>query len=361
MEIERLLESLTMLKNGLMARATGGGYSDEDYIKDRQPLLSNQNINKLMPTFVRTCRNTEEFWHYIQPKFKHYAERRDYIQNELEPVFSYLDKLLLEGDSEVLSQSHFELGERLGYGGYGNVFLYHHKLLDMDFAIKILDPIFASDEEQKTAENRFYREAKLLFDFSHDNIVKIFDIGVLGGKPFIRMELIKGGTFQDAIKKHGIISFKKSIKPIKHLLSGLEYAHSKGIIHRDLKPTNVMYTDDHNYKIIDFGISAFLETTGHTKLTKTGEAVIGGAYSDPVLTDNPKLKDVRSDIYSIAAIWYYLLIGKAPQGANIEKNLKETANLRDEEVKIILKCLSDNFEERYSSCSELLQLLEKYK
>jgi len=88
------------------------------------------------------------------------------------------------------------------------------------------------------------------------------------------MEYVDGYTLQDFVAKYGTVSFERSVKPIAALLSGLSYAHSAGIIHRDLKPTNFMVTKDGKFKIIDFGISAFLETENHTKLTKTGESVI---------------------------------------------------------------------------------------
>ncbi len=93
-------------------------------------------------------------------------------------------------------------------------------------------------------------------------------------------------------KKYGMLSFENSVNVIKTILSGLEYAHEKGIIHRDLKPSNIMFsTREKIFKIIDFGVSAFLDTENNTKLTKTGEVVAGGAFIDPALQENPKLRD----------------------------------------------------------------------
>lgn len=118
-----------------------------------------------------------------------------------------------------------------------------------------------------------------------------------------------------------------------------------------------MVTADGKFKIIDFGISAYLEIDGHTKLTKTGEALTGGAYTDPQLSENPKLRDVRSDIYSVGAIWYYLLVGHAPMGGDLRRNLLASGNATELEAGIILKCLSSRLEDRYSNCDELLNLL----
>ncbi len=138
--------------------------------------------------------------------------------------------------------------------------------------------------------------------------------------------------------------------------NGLEYAHGKGIVHRDLKPSNVVFsTKEKLFKIIDFGVSAFLDTDNNTKLTKTGEAVAGGAFIDPLLQENPKLRDCRSDIYSIGAIWYWLLCGRAPHGGDMKSYLGNAApHLLDEQIDVVMKCLAGDLEDRYRNCRELL-------
>ena len=131
------------------------------------------------------------------------------------------------------------------------------------------------------------------------------------------------------------------------------------MIHRDLRPSNIMYSEhDKKFKIIDFGVSAFLDTDNHTKLTKTGEHVAGGVFIDPLLQHNPRMRDIRSDIYSVGAIWYYLLCGRAPSGSDMREYLeKANPKLKIDEIDIIMKCLSTNIENRYSSCDELLPIV----
>lgn len=227
----------------------------------------------------------------------------------------------------------------------------------MDFAVKLFDPIFVSDEENIEGEKRFFREAKILFSLSHDNIIRVYDIGRYNGQPYIRMEYVDGDNMQEYIVKNGAVSFKRSLKPIIALLQGLSYAHSLGIVHRDLKPINFMVTSDGKFKIIDFGVSAFLEIDGHTKLTKTGEKVSSGVYTAPELSENPKLRDIRSDIYSVGAIWYYLLVGHSPAGSDVKDVLLKSGNATELEANIIMKCLSNSIEERYSNCDELLKII----
>ena len=111
------------------------------------------------------------------------------------------------------------------------------------------------------------------------------------------------------------------------------------------------------FKIIDFGISAFMDINGHTRLTKTGERVAGGSFIDPQLQINPLLRDVRSDIYSVGTIWYYLLTEQVPSGADMEQNLCNIARISGAQASVILKCLSYNLDDRYNSCLELIKLL----
>lgn len=89
-----------------------------------------------------------------------------------------------------------ELGQRVGSGGFGTVYRQHHKLLDMDFAVKVFEPVFVSKDENIDGERRFFREAKMLFRLNNEQIVRIYDVGRIDEKPFIRMEFLDGYTLQ---------------------------------------------------------------------------------------------------------------------------------------------------------------------
>ena len=358
MSNEKMLEAARRLKQGLIAKATDGEYLDNDYQNDVRMLSSDSRIVKMLPTIVLSNRSTSDFRREMQAGFQHYADRRKFIKEKIDPIISYLESINNGEDAFVHDPQIYDEGEKIGLGGFGTVYKYHHKLLDMDFAVKRFEPYFASDADAIEGEKRFFREAKILFSLNHPNIVRVYDIGRYKGQPYIRMEYVEGTTIQDYIKRHGAVSFDRSKKPIIALLEGLSYAHDKKVIHRDLKPTNFLVTNDGQFKIIDFGISAYLEADSHTKLTKTGEQITGGAYTDPQLEINPKLRDVRSDIYSVGAIWYYLLVGFAPMGGDIKENLIQAGNATELQSSIILKCLSNKIEDRYNSCKELLAILK---
>lgn len=357
MNSNELIDKLEQLKTGLIAVATDGSFDPKEYTELRSVIISSPLLKEHIPSDLKSCRTPLEYRRNMQAQFTHYADRRRSIAEDINGLISIVE----DHPSDLLaSNDSLCLIDRLGNGGFGEVFLYHHKVLDLNFAIKFFSPLFVSPEEQSAGEQRFFREAKILFSLHHDHIVQIYDAGYFEGKPYIRMEYIQGYDLNKMLEKYSLIPFKKSLIPIYQILCGLEYAHSKGIIHRDLKPSNIMFSEvEKSFKIIDFGISAFLDTDGHTKLTKTGEQVAGGAYIDPQLQINPRLRDKRSDIYSVGAIWYYLLTGRVPSGADLSQQLQTIASIDEKETQIITRCLSYNPDDRYDNCSQLMERISE--
>ena len=288
--------------------------------------------------------------------------RGSLIPAHTEKIKLYYRKPLFIPDGVMPMAELHALGEEmevLGRGGFGEVYRYRHPILEMDFAVKVFNPIFASDEDRIEGEKRFFREAKMLFRLNHPNIVRIYDVGRIKGRPFIKIEFVDGKTLDKVHQQYSNLPFANAGRAILQILSGLQHAHESGIIHRDLKPTNVMVaTEGWKCKIIDFGISAFMDTEGYTKLTKTGEQIAGGAYIDPELMRRPDLRDVRSDIYSVGAIMYFLLCGHPP-GPDAEAYLKKSnEHLKDSQIAIVMKALSSDIYNRYKTCDEMLAALK---
>lgn len=354
-----LIDMLDEYKIGLLSKATDGTIDSQYYIRTRSILLENISSKEQIPKFIRSCRTADEFRRYMQNESDNYAGRRKLITDSINSLMEYIEENFVEEQDPFLQIKQYKRVEQIGSGRFGSVFKYHNDCLNMDFAVKVYSPIFVSSDEQKNGERRFFREAKMLFQLNHMNIVKIYDAGRISEGPFIRMEYIEGYDLNGLQKKYGMLSFEYSIKVIKHILNGLEYAHEKGIIHRDLKPSNVIFsTEEKIFKIIDFGVSAFLDTDNNTKLTKTGETVAGGVFIDPLLQENPKLRDCRSDIYSVGAIWYWLLCGRAPHGSDMKAYLQNASpQLTDKQIGIVMKCLAGNLDDRYEDCEELLRII----
>jgi serine/threonine-protein kinase len=176
---------------------------------------------------------------------------------------------------------------------------------------------------------------------------------MLGQRPFIRMEFFDGMDLNAVLRKYGTFSPAKSLSIIRLLAAGLAHAHAAGVVHRDLKPANIMIAKPEQLRIIDFGMGVFVEKDLYTRLTKTGQAAVGGHYTAPELVEDPRLIDIRSDIYSIGAVWYELLVGRPPVGAEATDVLRRNKSIPESHTNMILRCLAD-VDNRYSAAEELI-------
>src|SRR4028118_66987 len=317
-----LREVVEELKSGLTRRATGGVFEDEEYRRLRKLLLGS-SVAPLVPEFVRKSRDLGDFWAFIQPLFPSYRERRSYLNEHFEKLFEQVDTTALE------QVANFEIGEPLGRGGFGEVYRFRHRLLQIDFAVRLFAPIYGGIESGHM--DRFFREARILFALNHPNIIRVFDVGIYQDRPFIRMELFAGQTLNDVLKARGRLSPKYARAIVARIAEGLDHAHSKGVIHRDLKPSNVMVAKPKQLRILDFGLGVFIEEDIVSRVTKTGESVVGGYYTAPELLQDAKLLDPRVDIYSVGAIWFNLITGRAPAGVDVAEALDSEVELSNSE------------------------------
>lgn len=353
-EIDDILLVVEQFKMGLIARATGGDFKDSEYTRFRKIVMNIPGIENLIPRFLKLCRNPDEFWAYISGEASTYKDRRLIIGEAINPILEFLEHENSEGALEF-NKNYLEI-KTIGQGGFGLVYLYEHKLLKLPFAVKVFAPAFYEGGEKEL--ERFFQEARMLFKLQHQAIIKVYDAGLMGQRPFIRMEYFEGQNLNQALIKHGTINSKKALTLIKAITEGLEHAHEKvGIIHRDLKPSNIMVAKPNIFKIIDFGLGVFIENELHSRITKTGENIIGGYYNAPELIQNPKLVDKRSDIYSIGAIWFTILTGQPPAGTTIIDQLNDL-NLTPDYINCINKCLA-SVKNRYENCTILLEEITK--
>ena len=163
MGVRELTIAAERLKQGLLAKATDGEYTDRSYEADLAILKADKRIAKMIPPIIQANRTTADFRRAMQADYPHYADRRKYINEQLAPIFEYLHSIETGTDdfSQLITED--EIGERIGHGGFGCVCKYHHKLLDMDFAVKLFEPIFVSNEENLAGENRFFSRSQDTF------------------------------------------------------------------------------------------------------------------------------------------------------------------------------------------------------
>ena len=212
----------------------------------------------------------------------------------------------------LLAHKKYKLMERLGAGGMGQVFLCEHIRMKRLVALKVLPTDKLKDDQ--SALERFDREARAAAALDHPNIARAHDIDTDGKLHFLVMEFVDGSSLQEVIKKHGPLEIARACHYIRDAAEGLQHAHQAGWVHRDIKPGNLVLARDGTVKILDMGL-ARLFADDSDDLTKKYEknAVLGTAdYLAPEQATHSSDVDIRADIYSLGATFYFLLTGKPP-------------------------------------------------
>ena len=239
--------------------------------------------------------------------------------------------------------SHYQVIEKLGAGGMGDIYKAQDARLHRMVAIKVLTNASAGDSDRR---RRFIQEAQAASGLNHPNIITIYDIVSEEDSEYMVMELVSGKTLADLIPPGGV-GVAKTLQYSTQMADALRAAHAAGIVHRDLKPGNVMVTDSGLVKILDFGlakINVAAELTDETQTLEAAPLTVEGsilgtvAYMSPEQAQGKKV-DARSDIFSFGVVMYEMLTGtKAFSGDSAITTL--TAILRDE-VKPIAELVPD--------------------
>jgi tetratricopeptide (TPR) repeat protein/tRNA A-37 threonylcarbamoyl transferase component Bud32 len=263
----------------------------------------------------------------------------------------------------------YEVLAVLGRGGHGIVYRARHLKLKRVAALKML----LTGEYASPAElARFTREAEAIAALQHPNIVQIYDVGEVDGRPYFTMEYVGGGSLTQ--KQAGVPQpAKYSAALIESLARAVDTAHLAGIVHRDLKPGNVLLTADGTPKIADFGLARHFE--GRADIT-LGPAKVGTpSYMAPEqVIGRPGTVGPAADVYALGATLYELLTGRPPFSAETvtetERQVlaQEPASPsrlnatvpRDLET-ICLKCLQKEPARRYESAAALADDLARFR
>jgi serine/threonine-protein kinase len=223
---------------------------------------------------------------------------------------------------------HYEVQEKLGQGGMGEVYRALDKNLGRQVAIKILPEEFSRDPERLA---RFEREAKLLATLNHPNIAAVYGFEEAKGLRFLVMELVEGQTLQTRLDK-GALPVDEALGTCRQVAEGLEAAHERGVVHRDLKPGNIMITPEGKVKILDFGLAKAYtgESTGidiansptiTAQMTEPGVILGTAAYMSPEQARGRSV-DKRADIWAFGCILYECLTGeRAFRGETVSDTL----------------------------------------
>jgi serine/threonine-protein kinase len=214
----------------------------------------------------------------------------------------------------------YQLISQLGQGGMGSVWRAVHKELGTPAAVKLIDPIIASNPE---ALARFKREAQAAASLRSSNVVQILDYGVDLGTPYIVMELLDGENLAMRLARGGRLSPEATASILSQVGRAVSKAHGAGIVHRDLKPDNIFIVregEDEIAKVLDFGIAKQThtrETMTHGVQTQVGTMLGTPYYMSPEQVSGKREVDHRTDVWALAVIAFECLVGRRPFEADM--------------------------------------------
>ncbi len=282
-----------------------------------------------------------------------------------------------------------EVLELIGHGGMGAVYKARQKSLERLVALKILAPQHAANPD---FAERFAREAKVLAEVSHPNIVTVHDFGQAGQAEkfyFLTMEFVDGVNLRQAMTA-GRLTPSQALAIVPPICEALQFAHDRGIVHRDIKPENLLLDKEGRVKIADFGIARMLRVTlavegggvhgihgkngidgddqtnsspdSHSshhshEIGLTQESVLGTpSYMAPEQRDRPSSVDHRADIFSLGVVLYEMLTGELPGSQLQPPSRKVQIDVRLDEI--VLRALDAKPELRFHTATEFRQQVE---
>ncbi len=254
----------------------------------------------------------------------------------------------------------------LGQGGMGRVYKAYDKDLDRTVAIKVVREGAIGESD---ALKRFKQELVLASKISHKNILRIHDMGDVGGLRFISMAFVEGKDLQHIIRENPKMPLDRLLNFSRQIAEALAAAHAEGVVHRDLKPQNLLVDKNDQIFVCDFGLAKSFEE-GAIGMTRTGAFLGTPRYMSPEQVEG-KPADGRADLYAFGLILYEMVIGDVPftgestlkvMYQRIQEKPKSPKVLRPDLpnwlVKIIMRCLERDPNDRYQNAYEILADLQ---
>ena len=257
----------------------------------------------------------------------------------------------------------YEILAKLGQGGMGAVFRATQLSMGRTIALKILPPRLAKNKEYV---ERFFREARSAAKLDHPNIVQAIDAGLADGYHYFAMEFVEGKSVEDMLQGGAALPEKQALEIVRDIGRALNYAHEAGIVHRDIKPANILLTAEGVAKLADLGLARETATTA-ANLTQAGFAIGTPDYISPEQVRGEKDLDGRSDVYSLGATLYHMLVGQPPSAGGtgnevMAKHLAEPvpdARRANPQVsraaaRVAWKAMAKDRERRYKTAGEMV-------
>jgi len=307
-----------------------------------------------------------------------------YIPNYVAAMLAIVPAVVLHRMRRQIAEARalgsYELVERLGAGGMGEVWRASHRMLARPAAIKLIAPDAIAGARSSEADElvkRFEREAQATASLSSPHTVELYDFGVTDdGTFYYVMELLQGIDLQRLVERFGPLPPERAVALLVQACESLDEAHTRGLVHRDIKPANVftcVLGGRHDFaKVLDFGLVAPDPAQGAIDVRLTqGDAIRGTpAFMAPEMASGGHV-DGRTDLYALGCVAYWLLAGAHPfEGRSayelVSKHLYETPEppskrapqpIPHELDALVLRCLAKAPEDRPANALELAELL----
>ncbi len=246
----------------------------------------------------------------------------------------------------------YRIEKLISSGAMGQVYLATQEVLERPVAIKVITSSLSIDA---TFRQRFLKEGKIIAQLRHPHIVTIHDIGECLNQYYMVMEYVEGGTLKERIGNG--LSAEQAANILRQISSALGYAHRQGFIHRDIKPANILFRDDDNAVLADFGIAKAYEDDSH--LTATGLAVGTVRYMSPEQAQGEVL-DGRSDLYSLGLVFFEMLAGSRPD-RTLEGYIESLPPHLSRYQSILNKLLARDPNKRFTTAEQLIDALNQIR
>jgi serine/threonine protein kinase len=271
----------------------------------------------------------------------------------------------LEGET----LDYFKLESYVGGGGMGAVYRAQDTRLNRLVAVKIL----SRDQSDSETVRRFRNEAQSAARLDHPNIARVYYVGEDKGWNFIAFEFIEGVNLRDIVEQRGPLPFDEALNITLQVAQALEHAAARDVVHRDIKPSNVLLTPEGSAKLVDMGLARLHQVESSADdLTQSGVTLGTFDYISPEQARDPRLADVRSDIYSLGCTFYYMLVGRPPfpEGTALQKLLRHNGDdppdvrlfrpdTSEEVVGILTRALAKKPDQRFQTPAELIAAIHR--
>jgi serine/threonine protein kinase len=260
----------------------------------------------------------------------------------------------------------YRIERELGAGGMATVYLAHDLKHDREVALKVLRPELGA----VLGPERFLAEIKITARLDHPHILTLIDSGATDGFLFYVLPFARGESLRDLLNREKQLGIEAALAIAKQIGSALDYAHRSGVVHRDIKPENILIQEG-EAMLTDFGIALAVKEAGGSRLTETGLSLGTPQYMSPEQATGDRTLDARSDVYSLAAVLYEMLVGEPPMtGPTVQAVIAKLLTEQPTRIRIVRNTVPEGVDaavakalakipaDRFSSAGEFVRALE---